>query len=61
MIVECRIVCPNFLFPTDFNILDVAIPSGNFNFFFIINVFRRGIVKIAPSIPPINAIFVTSK
>ena len=61
IIVECKIVCPSFLLSIDFNIFDVAIPSGNFNFFSIINVFLRGIVNIAPRIPPISAIFETSR
>ena len=41
-------------------ILDVAMPSGNSNFFSTINVLLSGIVNIAPKIPPINAILVTS-
>ena len=45
----------------EFNILDVAIPSGNFSFFSIIRTFLRGMVNITPSIPPTSAILVTSK
>ena len=59
-ILEFKIILARLESSRDFNIFDVAIPSGNFNFFSTINVFLKGIVNKAPKIPPIKAILVTS-